>query len=67
MPETKKTVHALLHGKALCGFLKKQAVVDWPTNHCWVRVQEADKINCSSCLAKAKDILGEENYNRNRM
>lgn len=42
-------VHILASGSPLCGFMPKSTPKDWPTEHRWTPLNEAQKVTCKPC------------------
>lgn len=55
MPQDEQTVHALIHGMALCRF-SNETPSKWPEGHAWVCPEEETRITCAACKEKAKTL-----------
>jgi hypothetical protein len=48
-----QTVHLLMYGAPLCGFMPGCVPGIWPPGHCWVGIDDdenAQEINCAGCI-----------------
>ena len=59
MNNSKDEIHALLHGRPLCGF-SSDVPTNWPLGHLWTDSRDVKNITCPGCREAAEKLQRSE-------